>query len=174
MKIAESSFKKSGRQPAVRVSFDEVEEFCARLSRKSGRAYRVPSEAEWEYACRAGTSTAFAFGPTITREVAIHDGEAIRRADPDGTHASTRPVGSPRVANAFGLSDMHGQVWEWCEDWWHGDYQGAPVDGSAWTGAAPATRASCAAGHGTRRPTCAAQPRAASAAKPASAADRSG
>ncbi len=174
MRIAESSLKKSGRQPAVRVSFDEVQEFCARLSRKSRHAYRLASEAEWEYACRAGANTAFAFGPTITREVAIYEGEAIRRADPDGKHASTRPVGSLRAANAFGLYDMHGQVWEWCEDWWHGSYQGAPVDGSAWTRGGAAQRASCAAGHGMRRPTCAAQPRAASAAKPASAADRSG
>jgi formylglycine-generating enzyme required for sulfatase activity len=133
MKIAESSFKKSGRQPAVRVSFDEVEDFCARLSGKTLSAYRLPSEAEWEYACRAGTSSAFAFGPTITREVAIHDGETIRRAVPDGKHATTRPVGSLRVANAFGLCDMHGQVWEWCEDWWHKNYQGAPTDGRAWT-----------------------------------------
>ena len=132
MRIAESSLKKSGRQPAVRVSFDEVQEFCARLSRKTRRTWRLPSEAEWEYACRAGTSTAFAFGPTITRDVAIYDGETIRRADPDGKHASTRPVGSPRVANAFGLYDMHGQVWEWCEDWWHKSYEGAPADGSAW------------------------------------------
>ncbi|MGB9365193.1 MAG: formylglycine-generating enzyme family protein [Xanthobacteraceae bacterium] len=133
MKLAESSFKKSGRQPVVRVSFDEVEDFCARLSRKTRRAYRLPSEAEWEYACRAGTSTAFAFGPTITRDIVFHDGETIRRADPDGTHATTRPVGSLRVANAFGLTDMHGHVWEWCEDWWHKEYQGAPADGSAWT-----------------------------------------
>jgi formylglycine-generating enzyme required for sulfatase activity len=132
MKIAASSFKKSGRQPAVRVSFDEVEEFCARLSRKTRRIFRLPSEAEWEYACRAGTSTAFSFGPAITRDVAIYDGEAIRRADPDGTHTTTRPVGSLRAANAFGLSDMHGHVWEWCEDWWHKSYEGAPTDGRAW------------------------------------------
>jgi formylglycine-generating enzyme required for sulfatase activity len=130
--IAERSFRQSGRQPAVRVSFDEVEEFCARLSRKTRRDYRLPSEAEWEYACRAGTATAFAFGPSITREFAIHDGEAIRRADTDGMHRTTRPVGSLRVANAFGLYDMHGHVWEWCEDWWHKDYQGAPTDGRAW------------------------------------------
>jgi len=134
MKIAESSFKKSGRQPAVRVSFDEVEEFCARLSRRARRIFRLPTEAEWEYGCRAGTSSAFAFGPTITGDVVIHDGEAIRRANPDGLHVTTRPVGSLRVANAFGLYDMHGQVWEWCQDWWHGHYQNAPADASAWTG----------------------------------------
>jgi formylglycine-generating enzyme required for sulfatase activity len=132
MKIADDSFKRSGRQPVVRVSFDEAEEFCARLSRKTGRTYRLPTEAEWEYASRAGTSTAFAFGATISRELVVHDGEAIRRADPDRAHPTTRPVGSLGIANGFGLYDMHGNVWEWCQDYWHNTYQGVPVDGSAW------------------------------------------
>ncbi len=132
MKIADVSFKRSGRQPVVRVSFDEAEDFCARLSRKTGRDYRLPTEAEWEYACRAGTNTAFAFGATLSLELANHDGETLRRADPDRRHSTTMPVGSLGVANAFGLFDMHGNVWEWCQDWWHNSYLGAP-DGSAWT-----------------------------------------
>jgi formylglycine-generating enzyme required for sulfatase activity len=131
MKLAEGTFKASGRQPVVRISFDEAEAFCARLSRKTGRGYRLPAEAEWEYACRAGTTTAFAFGTTISRKVVNYDGETIRRERPDGKHSTTRPVGSLRVANGFGLFDMHGNVWEWCEDYWHNNYQGAPVDGSA-------------------------------------------
>jgi hypothetical protein len=90
----------------------------------SGRAYRLPSEAEWEYACRAGTSTPFWFGTTITRAVANFDGDV------------TTPVGSLGAANGFGLFDMHGNVFEWCRDRWHGDYQGAPRDGSAWTSGA--------------------------------------
>ena len=133
MKIADDSFKRSARQPVVRISFDEAADFCARLSRRSRRAYRLPTEAEWEYACRAGTSTAFAFGLGLSRAVAVHDGETVRRASPDKRHPTTRPVGSLRVANGFGLSDMHGNVWEWCEDWWHGSYQGAPEGGRAWT-----------------------------------------
>src|SRR5437588_3455642 len=132
MNIAEATFKRSGRQPVVRVSFDEAEDFCAHLSRQTGREYRLPSEAEWEYACRAGTSTAFVFGPAISRQVVNYDGEALRRARPDGTHSTTRPDGALRVANGFGLFDMHGNVWEWCEDYWHNTYQGAPEDGSAW------------------------------------------
>ena len=131
MKIAERTFKMSGRQPVVRVSFDEAEAFCARLSRRSGRGYRLPTEAEWEYACRAGTSAAFAFGPTISRKVVNYDGETIRRDRPDGKHATTRPVGSLGVANGFGLFDMHGNVWEWCEDYWFNNYRDAPADGSA-------------------------------------------
>jgi formylglycine-generating enzyme required for sulfatase activity len=132
MKIADRTFKASGRQPVVRVSFDEAEAFCARLSRATGRDYRLPAEAEWEHACRAGTSAAFAFGTTISRRVANYDGETIRSARPEGKHPTTRPVGSLGAANAFGLFDMHGNVWEWCEDWWHNTYQGAPADGSAW------------------------------------------
>lgn len=132
MNIAEGTFKRSGRQPVVRVSFDEAEAFCARLSRKTRRDYRLPSEAEWEYACRAATSTAFAFGTTISRTVVNHDGETMRLAEPEGRHSTTRPVGSLRVANGFGLFDMHGNVWEWCEDYWHNTYQEAPDDGSAW------------------------------------------
>jgi formylglycine-generating enzyme required for sulfatase activity len=115
------AFKASRRQPVVGVSCDDAEAFCRQLSQQTGRAYRLPSEAEWEYACRAGTSTPFWFGETITRDLANFDGK------------STTPVGSLGVANGFGLFDMHGNVWEWCWDRWHADYQGAPLDGSAWT-----------------------------------------
>jgi formylglycine-generating enzyme required for sulfatase activity len=123
------AYAASGRQPVVRVSFDDAQAFCTQLSRTTRRAYRLPAEAEWEYACRAGTASPFAFGEGITREVVNHDGETLRLW---GKDCATVPVGSLGVANGFGLFDMHGNVWEWCLDWWHGNYQGAPVDGSAW------------------------------------------
>jgi formylglycine-generating enzyme required for sulfatase activity len=121
MKGVDAAFTASRLQPVVRVSCDDAEAFCRTLSQRTGRAYRLPSEAEWEYACRAGTSTAFWSGATITRAQANFDGRA------------TSPVGSLGAANGFGVFDMHGNVWEWCEDRWHASYQGAPVDGSAWT-----------------------------------------
>jgi formylglycine-generating enzyme required for sulfatase activity len=129
MKGLNNKFRVSGRQPVVRVSCGEAEAFCAQLSRKTRRAYRLPTEAEWEYACRAGTASPFAFGETITQEVVNHDGEMLRLL---GKDCATTPVGSLGVANAFGLFDMHGNVWEWCRDYWHASYQDAPIDGSAW------------------------------------------
>lgn len=109
-------------RPVERVSWYEAVEFCSRLSQYTGRLYSLPSEAEWEYACRAGTTTPFHFGETITPDLANY---ARNRRE-------TTEVGSFLVANNFGLYDMHGNVWEWCLDDWHSNYQGAPTDGSAW------------------------------------------
>jgi formylglycine-generating enzyme required for sulfatase activity len=120
--------------PVEQVSRDDALEFCARLSKATGRAYRLPTEAEWEYACRAGTTTAFAFGETITAMVANYDGTYPFGSGPRGVDRErTIPVGSLGVANAFGLYDVHGNVAEWCFEDWHGDYTSAPADGSAWT-----------------------------------------
>ena len=88
---------------------------------------------EWEYACRAGSTTPFAFGPTITPELVNYDGNyPYGKAAKGEYRKQTVPVGSSGVANAFGLYDMHGNVWEWCADVWHDSYKGAPIDGSAW------------------------------------------
>ncbi len=127
-----SSFK-GGHRPVEGVSWYDAVEFCDRLSQKTGRQYRLPSEAEWEYACRAGTTTPFHFGETITPELANYNGQYTYGAGVKGDYREeTTPVGSFGVANAFGLYDMHGNVWEWCADQWHENYEGAPTDGRAW------------------------------------------
>jgi len=135
-----STFK-GDKLPIEQVSWHDAVEFCDRLSSHTGRDYRLPTEAEWEYACRAGTTTPFHFGETITTDLANYDGTD----DPDGKWSGTygqgpkgecrketTPVDHFAIANAFGVCDMHGNVWEWCQDHWHDSYEGAPTDGSAW------------------------------------------
>ncbi len=118
--------------PVERVSWDECVEFCDRLSNHSGRTYSLPSEAQWEYACRGGTTTPFAFGHTLSTDLANYNGEYTYADGPKGgNRGETIAVGS-FPANAFGLYDMHGNVYEWCLDHWHDNYEGAPIDGSAW------------------------------------------
>lgn len=120
-------------RPIQNVSWSEAVEFCARLSKKTGRKWRLPSEAEWEYACRAGTTTPYYYGENITSDLANYDGRAPYESGPKGTfRKQTTPVGKTGFANAFGLYDMHGNMWEWCLDHWHENYRGAPLDGSAW------------------------------------------
>jgi formylglycine-generating enzyme required for sulfatase activity len=125
---------KGDNLPVEQVSWEDAMEFCKRLSRKTGLNYRLPSEAEWEYACRAGATTAFAFGDTISTDIANYNGTVppYGGAAQGTNRGKTVPVGSLGVANGFGLSDMHGNVWEWCLDTWHWNYAGAPADGSAW------------------------------------------
>lgn len=118
--------------PVEQVSWDDAVEFCQRLSQRTGTTYRLPSEAEWEYACRAGTQTPFYFGETLTPELANYNGNYTYNGGPEGVYReSTTPVGI-FPANAWGLCDMHGNVWDWCWDDWHDNYEGAPEDGSAW------------------------------------------
>jgi formylglycine-generating enzyme required for sulfatase activity len=126
-----SHFKDNPLFPVEQVSWLDAEEFCLRLSVHTKRTYRLPSEAEWEYACRAGTTTPFHFGETITTELANYDGSVYGRGKKEKSPGKTTAVGT-FPANSFGLYDMHGNVWEWCLDHFHDSYEGSPADGSAW------------------------------------------
>ena len=115
-----------GRRPVINVNWHDAKAYAAWLSEQTGKRYRLPSESEWEYAARAGTETAYSWGNEI----------GVNRANCDGggsrwDNEQTSPIGSFEP-NAFGLYDMHGNVWEWVEDGWHDNYEGAPSDGSAW------------------------------------------
>ena len=102
------------------------------MTQKTGKEYRLPSEAEWEYACRAGTKSAFNFGATITGKLANYIATATYGEEAPGEYRKKTTEVGKFSPNAFGLYDMHGNVWEWCEDDWHRNYKGAPTDGSAW------------------------------------------
>jgi formylglycine-generating enzyme required for sulfatase activity len=118
--------------PIEQISWHDALDFCTKLSQQTGRTYTLPSEAQWEYACRAGTNTAFYFGATITPELANYNGDyPYQGASPGENRAQATPVGS-FPPNMFGLYDLHGNVWEWCLDAYQPNYQGAPTDGSAW------------------------------------------
>jgi len=134
---------KGDEHPVESVSWYDAVEFCDRLSRLTKRTYRLPTEAEWEYACRAGTTTPFHFGESITTDLANYRGEDDEGDEDYPGHYGNGPKGIYRkettpvrhfypLANAFGLCDMHGNVWEWCLDNWHNNYEGAPVDDSVW------------------------------------------
>jgi len=114
--------------PVERVNWYEAKEFCDRLNTLTKRNYDLPTEAEWEYACRAGTKTPFYFGETITTDIANYNGTDHFNLGAEGIFRDqTTPVGS-LSANAWGLNDMHGNVWEWCLDHWHDSYTEKPEE----------------------------------------------
>ena len=120
-----------GRRPVINVNWHEAKAYASWLSEQTGKRYRLPSESEWEYAARAGTETAYSWGDEINCSQARYG----RRAGGECSNSGDGPVpvGSFEP-NPFGLYDLHGNVWEWVEDRWHDNYEGAPSDGSAWTG----------------------------------------
>lgn len=121
-----------GRRPVINISWDDAKQYVAWLSRKTGKSYRLLTEAEWEYVARAGTTTAFNTGASINPTQANYDTKVSYAGSPTATsQGRTVPVGS-YSPNDFGLHDVHGNVWEWVEDCWNGSYAGAPGDGSAW------------------------------------------
>jgi formylglycine-generating enzyme required for sulfatase activity len=130
---ADPSEFKGDDLPVENVTWEQAAEFCDRVSARTHRFYRLPSESEWEYACRAGTTTPYPFGETITPEIANYDGQVAYGAGPKGEgRKKTTPVGSLKLANPFGLYDMNGNVWEWCFGQYHDTWAGAPSDGSSW------------------------------------------
>jgi formylglycine-generating enzyme required for sulfatase activity len=124
---------KGGVLPVENVSWEDTQFFCQKLQQQSERKYSLPSEAQWEYACRAGTKTPFYYGETISTNLVSYNGNYTYGNGIKGKYLEkTSTVGSFGLANSFGLYSMHGNVYEWCEDTWHDNYQRAPDDGSAW------------------------------------------
>jgi formylglycine-generating enzyme required for sulfatase activity len=117
--------------PVERVSWDDAQAYIRKLNELSGRRYRLPSEAEWEYAARAGTTTPFSTGETISTAQANFQGNYTYNGSAKGVYREKTTMVCSFAANGFGLCDLHGNVWEWVEDVWHDSYQGAPTDGSA-------------------------------------------
>jgi len=123
------SYNKGRTSPVDTVSWDDIQQFIAKVNHKTGQKYRLPSEAEWEYAARAGTATEWSYGNDESKL-----GNYAWFARNSG--GTTQAVGQ-KLPNAFGLFDMHGNVWEWTQDCWHENYVGAPTDGNAWTTGCP-------------------------------------
>jgi formylglycine-generating enzyme required for sulfatase activity len=129
---AAPGFAQNDEHPVVGVSWYDAQQYLHWLSEQTGQKYRLPSEAEWEYACRAGTRTAFSFGEEINTALANYDGNYSYNGSPRGTYRQgTTPVGA-FASNPWGLFDMHGNVWEWVQDVVHDNYEGAPLTGKAW------------------------------------------
>jgi eukaryotic-like serine/threonine-protein kinase len=131
--VKDKSVGSSGNSqlPVHSINWLDAVAFCDRLSQKTGRKYRLPSESEWEYACRAGTTTPFTYGDTIVPAIVNHNGEQPYSRAPTGGFREQATPAATFPPNQFGLYDMHGNLWEWCLDEWFDNYDGAPSDGSA-------------------------------------------
>ncbi|MFM6132912.1 MAG: formylglycine-generating enzyme family protein, partial [Sphaerospermopsis kisseleviana] len=128
------------QRPVERVSWHDAVKFCKLLSQRTGKKYTLPSEAQWEYACRAGTTTPFYFGESITPDLVNYNSNFPYASAPKSEYRKqTTDVGT-FPPNAFGLYDMHGNVWEWCLDNWVDNYNNAPTNGSAVTGSSGSTK----------------------------------
>jgi formylglycine-generating enzyme required for sulfatase activity len=126
-----SKFKGANR-PVEQVSWFDALEFCRRLNQRTGQRYGLPSEAQWEYACRAGSTTPFHFGATLTPELANYDGNNLYANGPKGPYREQTTEVASFPANGWGLHDMHGNVWEWCEGHWYASYDFALGDDQPW------------------------------------------
>ena len=129
---SDPSYFKGNLRPVERISWYEAKEFCARLSRATNREYRLPSESEWEYACRAGTTTPFYFGKSITTKLANYDGSIVYNREQKGIYRERTTEVGTFPPNNYGLFDMHGNVWEWCGDHFYENYTKALSNESAW------------------------------------------
>lgn len=126
------AFFQGNNKPVENLSWFEAMSFCVKLSSLTGKKFRLPTEAEWEYACRAGTNTPFSYGTTITADLVNYKANFGYGEGGKGYwRQETTQVGN-FPANGFGLYDLHGNVWEWCADHWHENYEQAPNDGSIW------------------------------------------
>jgi formylglycine-generating enzyme required for sulfatase activity len=129
------------KYPVRAISWHDAVELCRELSKRTGRVYSLPGEAQWEYACRARTTTPFHFGETITPKLANYNGNYPYASGPIGAYRKQSVEVGSFHPNAFGLYDMHGNIWEWCADPWHETYKGAPPDGKIWeSGGSPHLR----------------------------------
>jgi formylglycine-generating enzyme required for sulfatase activity len=140
-KLKKAPCKGTINSPVTNVSWHDAVEFCDRLSRQTGYTYTLPTESQWEYACRAGTSTDFHFGETISAQYANYDGTRSYRLESPGIYREKpSSISEFKSPNKFGFFDMHGNVWEWCLDHWHDNYESAPSDGQAWLEAGKSIR----------------------------------